>query len=116
MPNAGRCAGEEFAAIAGCVIISSYLVLFISFYLVTYTKEKRSGGRAALKHRPRSSTATKATIEMARFEIPGGETREEEGGSGPSTKKDDGDATGQAANGTATTPGRSTRSGRSRKA
>jgi hypothetical protein len=46
MPNAGRCAGEEFAAFAGCGILSSYLVLFISFYLATY---KRSGKRAATK-------------------------------------------------------------------
>jgi len=44
MPNAGKCAGEEFAAISGCVIISSYLVLFIGFYLATY---KSAGKRAA---------------------------------------------------------------------
>ncbi|KAK6523744.1 hypothetical protein TWF281_001716 [Arthrobotrys megalospora] len=46
MPNAGECAGEEFAAIAGMGILSSYLVLFISFYLATY---KKSGKRAARK-------------------------------------------------------------------
>lgn len=63
MPNYGRCAGEEFAAIAGCVIISSYLVLFISFYVVTYQKAGKAG-------RPRRNTATKATIDMARAEIP----------------------------------------------
>ena len=71
MPNYGRCAGEEFAAIAGCGILSSYLLLFISFYLVTYRKEtkesKQSGGRK------RRNTATRATIDMARAEIPGGE-------------------------------------------
>lgn len=44
MPNAGRCAGEEFAAVAGCGILSSYLLLFISFYLATY---KRAGKRVA---------------------------------------------------------------------
>jgi len=46
MPNAGRCAGEEFAAFAGCGILSSYLFLFISFYFATY---KLSGKRAANK-------------------------------------------------------------------
>ncbi|KAK6354703.1 hypothetical protein TWF696_003842 [Orbilia brochopaga] len=46
MPNAGECAGEEFAALAGMGILSSYLVLFISFYLATY---KKSGKRAARK-------------------------------------------------------------------
>jgi len=46
IPNAGRCAGEEFAAFSGCGILSSYLVLFISFYVSTY---KRAGKRAATK-------------------------------------------------------------------
>lgn len=46
VPNAGKCAGEEFAAFSGCGILSSYLVLFISFYLATY---RRSGKRAAKK-------------------------------------------------------------------
>jgi fatty acid elongase 3 len=39
MPNHGKCAGEEFAAFAGIVILSSYLVLFILFYFATYKKE-----------------------------------------------------------------------------
>jgi len=38
MPNAGECSGEEFAAFAGIGILSSYLVLFISFYFATYGK------------------------------------------------------------------------------
>lgn len=46
IPNAGRCAGEEFAAFAGCGILSSYLVLFISFYATTY---KRAGKRTATR-------------------------------------------------------------------
>ena len=46
MPNAGECAGEEFAAFAGIGILSSYLVLFISFYFATYRKEgKAPSGR-----------------------------------------------------------------------
>jgi fatty acid elongase 3 len=42
IPNAGKCAGEEFAAFAGIIVISSYLVLFISFYFATYKKEGKA--------------------------------------------------------------------------
>lgn len=50
MPNAGKCAGEEFAAFAGMGIISSYLLLFISFYFATYKKDgKRPTGRKAAR-------------------------------------------------------------------
>jgi hypothetical protein len=50
MPNAGKCAGEEFAAFAGMGIISSYLVLFIFFYIATYKKDgKRPTGRKAAR-------------------------------------------------------------------
>lgn len=49
-PNAGRCAGEEFAAISGIGILSSYLVLFISFYLATYRKDSKApSGRKAVR-------------------------------------------------------------------
>ncbi len=60
MPNMGKCAGEEFAAFAGMGILSSYLLLFISFYLATY---KRAG-------RARRNTGKQAAIEMKNFEIP----------------------------------------------
>lgn len=50
MPNHGKCAGEEFAAFAGIGILSSYLLLFISFYLATYKKDgKRPTGRKAAR-------------------------------------------------------------------
>lgn len=50
MPNAGNCAGEEFAAFSGMAVISSYLVLFISFYIATYKKDgKRPTGRKAAR-------------------------------------------------------------------
>lgn len=42
MPNAGKCAGEEFAAFAGIGVLTSYLVLFILFYIATYKKDKRA--------------------------------------------------------------------------
>lgn len=49
MPNAGSCAGEEFAAFAGIGILSSYLVLFISFYFATYKKGSKQTTRKSLR-------------------------------------------------------------------
>lgn len=49
MPNAGECAGEEFAAFAGIGILSSYLLLFISFYLATYSRNHIRDSRAMKK-------------------------------------------------------------------
>lgn len=49
IPNAGRCAGEEFAAFSGCAILSSYLFLFISFYFSTYKSGKRATNKAVTK-------------------------------------------------------------------
>ena len=69
MPNMGNCAGEEFAAFAGMGILSSYLLLFISFYLATYKKDSK-GGRGRKRPRKMSETATRATIDMARLEVP----------------------------------------------
>ncbi|KAK5134763.1 hypothetical protein LTR08_006138 [Meristemomyces frigidus] len=60
LPSAGLCAGEEFAAFAGMGILSSYLVLFIGFYVSTYKKPvKRGRGRA-----------TSALVEMKDEQIP----------------------------------------------
>ena len=72
LPSAGSCAGEEFAAFAGMGILSSYLLLFVSFYLATYKKEKDRAKAGREKGNPRrmSETATKATIDMARMEVP----------------------------------------------
>lgn len=46
MPHVGRCAGEPYAAVCGCLILSSYLVLFIMFYIATY---KKASARKAKK-------------------------------------------------------------------
>lgn len=59
----GQCAGEEFAAFAGIAIITSYLFLFIGFYIATYKKEVKTG-------RPRRNTGQKSLIDMRNFEIP----------------------------------------------
>ncbi|KAF2841525.1 elongation of fatty acids protein-like protein [Patellaria atrata CBS 101060] len=47
LPNYGTCSGEEFAAIAGICILSSYLLLFISFYLATYKRPVPKGRKRA---------------------------------------------------------------------
>lgn len=48
MPNNGTCAGEEFAAIFGCALLSSYLFLFIGFYAATYQRKGRVRANRAL--------------------------------------------------------------------
>jgi len=46
----GTCAGEEYAAFLGMGMITSYLILFISFYLATYKKDpKTTSSRKALR-------------------------------------------------------------------
>jgi fatty acid elongase 3 len=60
LPTCGVCAGEEFAAFAGMGILSSYLVLFIGFYISTYKKPVKKGrGRA-----------TSALVEMKDEQVP----------------------------------------------
>lgn len=73
MPNMGNCAGEEFAAFSGMAILSSYLLLFISFYLATYKKPVKQGrGRA-----------TSALVEMKDEKVPTvGEAKRRFSGSG----------------------------------
>jgi hypothetical protein len=61
LPHVGTCAGEPFAAIAGDVILSSYLVLFISFYIATY---KNMGKK------DKSSVARKAELNMEKAQVP----------------------------------------------
>jgi hypothetical protein len=48
MPNMGSCSGEEFAAIFGCALLTSYLFLFIGFYAATYSRKGRVRANRAL--------------------------------------------------------------------
>ncbi|KAH7911209.1 GNS1/SUR4 membrane protein [Hygrophoropsis aurantiaca] len=41
LPHIANCAGTETAALFGCGLLSSYLVLFINFYIQTYKKPVR---------------------------------------------------------------------------
>ncbi|KAK1993355.1 GNS1/SUR4 family protein [Colletotrichum falcatum] len=45
LPHVGRCGGEFFAAVTGGAILTSYLVLFIMFYISTYKKAGRRNGQ-----------------------------------------------------------------------
>jgi fatty acid elongase 3 len=68
LPHVGTCAGEEFAALSGCAILSSYLVLFISFYAVTY---KKGGNRAKQQSNGVREHSKRATHEMEKAVVPG---------------------------------------------
>jgi len=48
MPHVGKCAGEPFAAMTGCAILSSYLFLFLSFYATTYKKSSKKDTQVAV--------------------------------------------------------------------
>jgi fatty acid elongase 3 len=82
----GKCAGEEFAAMAGIGIISSYLVLFISFYIATYNKAAKTG-------RPRRNTGQKSLIDMKNFEIPSPVSAQNGSANGSATGRSNGPVT-----------------------
>ncbi|CAO3692675.1 unnamed protein product [Rhizopus stolonifer] len=39
LPHLGQCSGTETSALFGCGLLSSYLLLFINFYIMTYKKK-----------------------------------------------------------------------------
>jgi hypothetical protein len=72
--HVGRCRGEPFAAFMGCAIITSYLVLFISFYIATYRKpsnKKTAKSGVPAKEQATSTTTGRAaeTLKSARSRL-----------------------------------------------
>ncbi|KAI9492415.1 GNS1/SUR4 family-domain-containing protein [Zychaea mexicana] len=47
LPNMGSCSGTETSALFGCALLSSYLLLFINFYRLTYQAKKAMEQNAA---------------------------------------------------------------------
>lgn len=56
LPHVANCAGTETAALLGCGLLSSYLVLFINFYIQTYQKPAK-GKRPIVNGNGRANTS-----------------------------------------------------------
>ncbi|CAN6672260.1 fatty acid elongase 2 [Trichomonascus vanleenenianus] len=71
VPNMGNCAGEEFAAVYGCALLTSYLFLFIAFYIRVYKKaSKKKGGKRDEGIVKAAADATYAPPETPRSDSP----------------------------------------------
>ncbi|KAG0370619.1 fatty acid elongase [Gamsiella multidivaricata] len=53
-PNAGKCAGTEGAALFGCGLLSSYLLLFINFYRLTYNAKAKAAKERGSNFTPKT--------------------------------------------------------------
>jgi fatty acid elongase 3 len=65
LPHVGRCAGEPFAAFCGCAILSSYLVLFIMFYIATYRKAVARKGKGGANKKAGVSSMKQSAAKVA---------------------------------------------------
>lgn len=61
IPNAGKCAGEEYAAYSGVGVISSYLFLFVSFYFATYSKNGKPAAKKTVSNGTNGVSSAKAS-------------------------------------------------------
>ncbi|KAG0345865.1 hypothetical protein BG004_002894 [Podila humilis] len=53
-PNFGTCAGTEGAALFGCGLLSSYLLLFINFYRLTYNAKAKAAKERSANMTPKT--------------------------------------------------------------
>jgi len=58
-PHIANCAGTETAALLGCGLLSSYLVLFINFYIQTYQKPTKGKKPVINGNGPANTTGLK---------------------------------------------------------
>ncbi|KAF9092162.1 hypothetical protein BGX23_004562 [Mortierella sp. AD031] len=58
-PNVGKCAGTEGAALFGCGLLSSYLLLFINFYRLTYNAKTKAAKERGTNLTPKTPKADK---------------------------------------------------------
>ncbi|KAK1546996.1 GNS1/SUR4 family protein [Colletotrichum paranaense] len=67
LPHVGRCGGEFYSAVTGGAILTSYLILFIMFYISTYKKGGRSkaAAPASKKSNPAAVFNEKQTLAAA---------------------------------------------------
>ena len=68
----GSCAGEEFAAIYGCGLLTSYLFLFIAFYIRVY---KKSASKADAKKAAAAVAAASAEAKGSSTAVSGGSVK-----------------------------------------
>lgn len=65
MPHVGSCAAEDLAAFTGVAVLSSYLVLFVLFYLATYKKGAKGAKRISKEHVTETPTKSRPHVTFA---------------------------------------------------
>ncbi|KAF4122935.1 fatty acid elongase 3 [Geosmithia morbida] len=61
LPHVGTCAGHPYAAMSGCFILSSYLVLFVMFYFSTY---KKPASKKSANEKPANKQLSKKDMDV----------------------------------------------------
>lgn len=64
IPHVAACGGKTYAAVAGCSILTSYLVLFIIFYIATYQRAAKKTVKASLDKRDMVVAANESVFSM----------------------------------------------------